>query len=62
MTQKPKKPNKKYTSANPKLAEGMREIRRSNAAGTHDDRPTRERSRKDALNAAVRRSRDESEG
>ena len=61
MVQKKNK-TKPYKSANPKMAEGMREIRRSNAAGTHDDRPNRERSRKDALNAAVKRSRDESEG
>lgn len=55
------KPNKKYKSANPEYAKGMREIRRSNAAGTHDDRPNRERSRKDSLRAAIKRSRDESE-
>ena len=61
MTQKPKKPEKGFKTANPKYIEGMREIRRSNAAGTHDNRPNRERSRKDALQASIKRSRDESE-
>ena len=52
----PKKPVK---IANPAYAEGMRQIRSSNKAGTHDERPNRERSRKDALRAAIRRSRNE---
>lgn len=40
--------------ANPKMAEGMRELRRSNAAGTHDCRPKRQRSRQAAKTAAIR--------
>lgn len=41
--------------ANPEYAEGMRQLRRSNAAGSHDNRPRRERSRADAKRAAIRR-------
>jgi hypothetical protein len=41
--------------ANEAYIVAMREIRRSNAAGTHDARPARERSRADAKRAAIRR-------
>lgn len=41
-------------TANPEYAAGMREIRRSNASGSHDNRPKRERSRADAKRAAIR--------
>ena len=41
--------------ANPAYAEGMREIRRSNKAGTHDARPKRERSRNAVKRAEIRR-------
>lgn len=34
--------------------EGMREIRRSNAAGTHDNRPNRQRTRSTAKRQAIR--------
>lgn len=34
--------------------EGMRELRRSNAAGTHDSRPNRQRSRQDSKRSAIR--------
>lgn len=37
------------------------ERRRSNAAGSHDNRPNRQRSRQDALRAAIKQSRDENE-
>jgi hypothetical protein len=51
--------SEKYRAvANPAYAAGMREIRRSNAAGTHDARPSRERSRRDAKRAAIRRDMD----
>jgi hypothetical protein len=39
--------------------EAMRNLRRSNAAGLHADTSNRERSRNDALRAAVKRSRGE---
>lgn len=45
--------------ANPAYAHGMREIRKSNAAGTHDNRPNRERSRADALRKSIARSKGE---
>jgi hypothetical protein len=35
---------------------GMQQIRRSNAAGPHDPRPNRRRSRGDARRAAIRES------
>jgi hypothetical protein len=38
--------------------EGMRQIRRSNAAGTHDSRPNRERTRSAARNKAIHEYRD----
>lgn len=34
--------------------EGMRELRRSNAAGTHDNRPNRQRTRATAKRAAIK--------
>jgi hypothetical protein len=40
------------------LAKAMQEKRRSNAAGTHDSRPHRQRSRADSKRAAVRDQRD----
>ena len=42
------------TIANPALAQGMREIARSNKAGSHDSRPRRQRTRKAAREAALR--------
>lgn len=42
-------------TANPAYAEGMRQIRRSNAAVPMDNRPKRERSRRDAKRAAIKR-------
>lgn len=59
MTQKKGKLGKPFKVGNPNYIEGMRQIRQSNAAGTHDDRPNRERSRNDALRSAIKRSRDE---
>lgn len=43
--------------ANPELAKAMHAIRSSGAAGTHDNRPHRERSRQDQLRAAIIRAR-----
>jgi hypothetical protein len=55
----PKDKKLPHKVANPQYAEGMRSIRRSNAAGTHDERPNRERSRSDALRKAISRSKEE---
>ena len=52
-------PKRIHKVENKEYMRGMQEIRRSNAAGTHDNRPNRERSRKDQLRAAVSRSRNE---
>jgi hypothetical protein len=42
-------------TANPEYIQGMREIRRSNKAGTHQDtRYRRTRTRQGALNAAIK--------
>jgi hypothetical protein len=52
---------KKYKGIeNKPMYQAMVEIRRSNAAQPQDARPNRERSRSDALKAAVQRSRNES--
>lgn len=53
--------NKKFPKkvANPAYAEGMREIRKSNKAGVHDNRPNRKRSRSDALRKSIERSKGE---
>lgn len=40
--------------ANPALAAAMRELRRSNAAVSHDPRPKRERSRQASKSAAIK--------
>lgn len=53
------KPNKFRGVENKAYIEGMRQIRRSNAAQPQDSRPNRERSRSDQLKAAIRRSRNE---
>ena len=47
--------NRKYKpTANPAYAEGMREIRRSNKAGTHLDKRTRRvRTRQSATQSAI---------
>ena len=59
-TPKSKKlPNKAHKVENKEYMRGMQDIRRSNAAGTHDNRPNRERSRNAQLQASVRRSRNE---
>lgn len=48
-----------YRSANPAYAEGMRLLRRSNAAGTHEDRRTRRnRDRSAQKRNAIREGRD----
>ena len=52
-------PKKVHKVENKEYMRGMQEIRRSSAAGTHDNRPNRERSRNDQLRAAVKRSRNE---
>ena len=39
---------------NDAYAEGMRRIRGGNAAGSHDSRPNRQRSRQDAKRASLR--------
>lgn len=44
---------------NKPMYKAMVELRKSNAAQPQDTRPNRERSRNDALRAAVRRSRNE---
>lgn len=54
-----KLPTKVHKVENKEYMRGMQEIRRSNASGTHDNRPNRERSRNDQLRAAVKRSRNE---
>lgn len=41
---------------NPELHAAMMELRRSNAAVPHDSRPKRERARRDAKRADIRRS------
>jgi hypothetical protein len=41
-------------TANPEYIAAMRELRSSSAAGTHDNRPKRERSRRDAKRASIR--------
>lgn len=41
--------------ANPKRVRADQERRRSGAAGAHDPRPNRQRSRADAKRAAIRR-------
>jgi hypothetical protein len=41
-------------TANPERAQAMAEIRRSSAASSHDTRPKRERSRRDAKRASIR--------
>lgn len=53
------KPEKYRGVANPELAKAMHALRSSGAAGLHDNRPRRERSRQDQLRASVLRSRDE---
>jgi hypothetical protein len=44
---------------NKPMYKAMVELRRSNAAQPQDNRPNRERSRRDSLNASVKRSRNE---
>lgn len=44
----------KQTSENPKRVLADQERRRSHAAGPHDSRPNRQRSRRDAKRAAIR--------
>jgi hypothetical protein len=53
------RPNKFRGVENKAYIEGMRQIRRSNAAQPQDSRPNRERSRRDQLNASIKRSRNE---
>jgi hypothetical protein len=48
------KPKKYKPTANPAMAEAMREIRRSNASGTHLDRRTRrQRTRQSSIYNAI---------
>lgn len=59
MAERPPNRAPQHTWANPEMAEGMRQIRRSNAAGTHEDKRTRRaRTRKDARGKAINESRD----
>jgi hypothetical protein len=52
-----KKDRKKFTpTANPALAQGMREIAFSNKAGTHDNRPNRQRTRSTQKTAAINKN------
>lgn len=54
----PSKQKKPYKSANPAYIEGMRQIRQSNAAGTHlDKRTKRVRTRAAALHQSIQESR-----
>lgn len=41
-------------TANPELAAAMRDLRRSSAASSHDNRPNRTRTRSNAKRAAIR--------
>lgn len=41
--------------ANPERAQAMHGLARSNAAGSHDNRPHRERARREARRAAIKR-------
>lgn len=41
--------------ANPERAQAMHGLARSNASGSHDNRPKRERARREARRAAIRR-------
>ena len=51
--------NKKHKGTeNKEYIEAMRQLRRSNAAGTHDNRPHRERTRSAARNKAIHEQRD----
>jgi len=52
------KSDKYRAVSNPEMAKAMREIRHSNASGTHDNRPRKERARRDAKRAAIRRDMD----
>lgn len=49
-----KKNVKHVKVANPEFAAAMRELRRSSAAGTHDNRPNRVRTRRDVKRDAIR--------
>jgi len=53
-----KKKDKYIHPANPLRAAADAERARSNAAGTHDNRPKRERSREAAERAAIQRDRE----
>lgn len=52
-------PKKYKPIENKPMYQAMVELRKSNAAQPQDNRPNRERSRQDALRAAIKRSRDE---
>lgn len=52
-------PKKFKPIENKPMYKAMVELRRSSAAQPQDERPNRERSRKDALRASIQRSRDE---
>lgn len=58
-TPKDKKLPKYKGVENKEAHKADQERRRSSAAGSHDNRPRRERSRQDELRAAVKRSREE---
>ena len=45
---------KDWKHANPIMAAALRALRRSNAAGTHDNRPNRQRTRGDSKRAAIK--------
>jgi hypothetical protein len=44
----------KHKTENKAYIEAMREIRRSNKAGVHDNRPNRQRTRLDAKRVAIK--------
>ena len=51
---KKKKDRSSYRVANPEMAKGLRDIAFGNKAGTHDNRPNRERTRKAIKDKAIR--------
>lgn len=59
MSKKPHSISRTARSANPAYAEGMRQLRRSNAAGIHADKRTRRRRTRSAQrSAAIRENRE----
>jgi hypothetical protein len=54
MAKKKKNNGSSYRVANPELAKGLRDIAFGNKAGTHDNRPNRQRTRKAIKENAIR--------